>query len=661
MHDITEFKKTLISNRKAFVRNNIMRIRQMMRYSTPGFRKVFQTIPFLLQMNKPQTTGYVKGGDAARGIFGFERSGFARIYKETHPSNSLKPLMVAKPIIKSLLLIGSTGSVGHTASSDLDYWVCIDGTERDPDDLALLNEKLDLISEWAEKSHQTEVHFFVLELHDILANRMGGLDEDSSGDVMPRLLKEEFYRTLLHVAGRMPLWWAVPMDLDSEGYQDIAASVNQIQSTTFDPFDLIDLGWVEYPPPKEYLGAAMWQAHKAHRDPFKAVLKMTLILEQVMENFQSLLLCDELKKLVLTANPEHLPVDPYLLTVKRALSCTSKHMPEMLDLVRISALFKLSAPWDRDHPDAPDPKAPILNELTREWGWNETRIKDLYSYITWPERRKLALGKEIKALILDLYSRIASKLRADYPVQIRLEDESLTMLNAQILATWAENAAKVEDLPSAFHRRSLPSALTITYQDGQWLVHGPGETATDYIYSAHRIARIAAWVVSNGIFRPELKLRLRTADIQLKSRSFFNLLKTISDRFPPLSITAFEDRSLLSRPHGTRLLILNMEEPENEFLVRTAEAVYRTTLGEMYHEELQIATALSEAEKYTEVARWLMDHGGAGLKELVLFVPVGQAQEELHMNLTSALKKYWQQRTRSSQSANKSKSKLDMG
>lgn len=637
-----------------------MRIRQMIRYSTPGFRKVFQTIPFLLQLNHPQTVGYVKGADQVKGVFGFERSGFARIYKETHPSTSLKPFLSAKPIITSLLLIGSTGSVGHTASSDLDYWACLDGAEKDPGDLAMLNEKLGLISEWAEQKHQTEVHFFVLELGDIQANRMGGLDEDSSGDVMPRLLKEEFYRTLLHVAGRMPLWWAVPLELDYEGYQDIAGSINEIQSLTFDPSDLIDLGWVEHPPPREYLGAAMWQTHKAHRDPFKAVLKMTLILEQVLEDFQSLLPCDELKKLVLTSNPENLPVDPYLLTVKRGLSCTQKHMPEMLDLVRISALFKLSAPWDRDDPHALDPKAPILNELTREWGWNETRIKDLYSYITWPERRKLALGKEIKALILDLYSRIASKLRADYPVQVRLEDENLTRLNAQILAKWAENAAKVEDLPSAFHQRSLPSHLTITYHQGEWLVHGPGETASDYIYSARRVARIAAWFVSNGIYRPEFKLHLRADDIPLKPKSFLNLMKAISTQFPPLSITALEDRSLLSRPHGTRIVIVNMEERDNQLQLRTAEVIYRTTLGEMYHETLQVAAATPEAEKYTEIARQLLGPSGADLSELVLFVPHGQAQEEMQMNLASALTKFGQQRKQTSHAGAKSKTKLDM-
>ena len=637
-----------------------MRIRQMIRYSTPGFRKVFQTIPFLLQINDPQTVGYVKGADQVRGVFGFERSGFARMYKESHPSSSLKPFMAPNPIIKSLLLIGSTGSVGHTASSDLDYWACIDGTERPPGDLAILNEKLALISQWAEQKHRTEVHFFVLELSDILANQMGGLDDDSSGDVMPRLLKEEFYRTLLHVAGRMPLWWAVPLELDSERYRHIVAHIEEIRSVTFDPSDLIDLGWVDYPPPREYLGAAMWQTHKAHRDPFKAVLKMTLLLEQVMEDFNSLLLCDELKKLVLTSGAENLPVDPYLLTVKRAVSCTQKHMPEMLDLVRIAALFKLRAPWDRDDPNAPDHKAPILNELTREWGWNESRIRDLYSYISWPERRKLALGKEIKALILDLYSRIASKLRADYPAQVRLEDENLTRLNAQILAKWAENSAKVEDLPSAFHRRSLPSSLTVTYHQGEWLVHGPGEAAADYIYSAQRIARIAAWFVTNGIFRPELKLQLRTTDIPLKPKSFSMLLKDISTRFPPLSLTSMEDRSLFARPHGTRIIIVNMEEPDQQLKLTTAEVIYRTTLGEMYHEMLQVTATNSEAEKYTEIAKQLLGPGGAQLNELLLFVPVGQFQAELRMNVASAFKKYWQRRQQSTHAGNKSKTKLDM-
>ena len=134
----------------------------------------------------------------------------------------------------------------------------------------------------------------------------------------PLLLKEEVYRTLVHVAGRMPLWWAVPPGTGQAAYRNIARG-NLALST-----DLIDLGFPDRPGPQEFLAAALWLSRKSEADPFKGALKMILVLEQVESGLKAPLLCHLLKKKVLTAEESELPVDPYALMIERVLGCAAE-------------------------------------------------------------------------------------------------------------------------------------------------------------------------------------------------------------------------------------------------------------------------------------------------------------------------------------------------
>ncbi|MFH1135191.1 MAG: class I adenylate cyclase [Pseudomonadota bacterium] len=362
--------RRLLGGRQAFVLNNIMRIRELIRYGSEGLKNVFQTIPYLLQVNNPKAPGYLPVPDPPRGIVGFERSGFAQSFREAHPDRSLREVLAPNPCIQSLSLIGSTGSVGHTSVSDLDYWVCVDKTELGSEGWTILEAKLKNLSEWARTKRRTEVTFFLMDTEDLRANRLGGLDEDSSGNVMPRLLKEEFYRTLLHVAGRIPLWWVAPPGASQAEYEHISRSLDRIQSTTLHPLDFVDLGFPEKPDPREFLGAAMWQAYKSQRDPFKAVLKMILILEQVEDN-NAPLLCDQVKAALGVTPPDELPVDPYIMTIKRVLDFTERRQPQNLELVRFSSWFKLQTPFEPRLSKKENKKGQVLRDLTAAWGWGK--------------------------------------------------------------------------------------------------------------------------------------------------------------------------------------------------------------------------------------------------------------------------------------------------
>jgi adenylate cyclase len=624
----------------------------MLGYASTGFKTVYQAVPFFFQVNRPGVPGFVPFPRPALGIYGFGRTGFARLYLEANPDNSLKDILVLRPVIQALTLIGSTGSVGHTRSSDLDYWVIVDKRSLDDGQVDYLEKKCRSIQAWAQARHGAEVHFFLMDPQDIRDLKLGPLDEESSGEVMPRLVMEEYYRTLLHVAGRMPLWWTTPPGASPEAYNRLARVADDILMTTFQAEDFIDLGFPENPGPREYLGAAMWQAHKAQRDPFKALLKMLLIKEQVDSGLKAPLLCDQVKAAVVAAESvDQMPVDPYYLTIRRVIDNADSH----LDLVRTAAWFKIHHPFDHVPPTPQSTKARLMENLRKEWNWPAEKVQDLMQYSWWTQARRLALGEELKAVLLDLFSHVAARLRQDYGAEVMFQDDNLARLNAQILSRYADHSTKVEELPSVFHRQGMPKDMNLVWTEGAWRLCESAGVDEDYFYSNPRLVRVAAWLVQNQLWGPGVRLRLRPGHRPVKIGAVLGVIALFARLFPVVNFADGANLGLLSRPVGPKALVVNLEEGAVTTRPLTVDVVYRTSLGEMHVEGLG-PLGFPGAEGFTLVAQWAAEHHDGPVDQLIPFVPPGPDQEEMELGLKAALRRY---RGRGPQ-IRKSKVRLDL-
>ena len=62
----------------------------------------------------------------------------------------------------------------------------------------------------------------------VIVNDFGGSEEDvdSSGSAQGKLLKEEFYRTAVFIAGHVPLWWVVPVGVDAAWFDAADAALD---------------------------------------------------------------------------------------------------------------------------------------------------------------------------------------------------------------------------------------------------------------------------------------------------------------------------------------------------------------------------------------------------------------------------------------------------
>ena len=186
------------------LQNNNGRIREMERYAAKGLMAVFKLAPILLHINHPEVPGYIDDEDLPRGVVGLVDGEFHRKVMRLFPAlrgEGARSLNVRQPAVESLVVMGSSGSVGHTSSSDLDYWVCLDAERLGPERIRLLRIKLNRLTEWAAARYKAEVNFYIIGLKDLAENKFSSPEGESEGDVAPMLLKEEFYRTLVWAAG----------------------------------------------------------------------------------------------------------------------------------------------------------------------------------------------------------------------------------------------------------------------------------------------------------------------------------------------------------------------------------------------------------------------------------------------------------------------------
>ena len=254
-------------------------------------RRVLEVLPLLLHYNVESLPGYV--ADAPRGIrhytpcsdaFSAARN-LAISYRPDHHIASPQEIL-------GVYLMGSSGSVAQTRSSDIDVWVCAP-----VDKCPAIQTKLARITRWADRLG-IELQAFAVHPDQF----DGGVDIASSP-----LLLDEFYRTACYIAGQYPIWWLISPDSSAVDYRREVNNLVNARAIHADSF--VDFGPVPVFEPAELFAAGVRELTAALHAPYKALLKLAL-LETYVQG--SIALSDRYKTLVL-ASDDGLELDPYLL------------------------------------------------------------------------------------------------------------------------------------------------------------------------------------------------------------------------------------------------------------------------------------------------------------------------------------------------------------
>ncbi|NVK36526.1 MAG: class I adenylate cyclase [Gammaproteobacteria bacterium] len=340
--------------------------------------------------------------------------------------------------IKSMFIMGSCGSLGHSGGSDLDIWLCHE-PDMPPEELDLLQQKSTAIEQWADNIG-LEVHFFLMDAQKFVKGERNDLDGEDCGSAQHHLLLDEFYRTSILLCGCYPLWWMVPVEHEAN-YEDF---VFRLQKQGFvNPDEVIDFGGIGTIPAGEFVGAGMWQLYKAIGSPYKSILKLFLTEAYANDYPNVRPLSLDLKTRMFNEQTELDKLDPYLLLYDRLEAyLLTRDEVSRLELVRRCIYFKANIPmgqptrrkhWKRD----------FLKPVIREWGWSEGLLLHLDNRPQWQVH---TVSQERKTLVNELIHsyKFLSQFGRNHQEETMLTAKDMTLLGHKLYATFDRKPGKVD-------------------------------------------------------------------------------------------------------------------------------------------------------------------------------------------------------------------------
>lgn len=369
----------LVSAKEQIASLDKIRYQKALDGSSQEFCHVFQLLTLFLHVNHPLVPGYVK--HSPEGIAHFELSDYQHNYLIDLLSQhnlTINGLVLAKsiavtPAINGVYAMGSTGSITQNSQSDLDIWVCYDhvlSTEQ----LQKLTEKTELIQAWA-LTQDVEVNFYLLpEDHFRHISHNTKLTDEHCGSSQYMLLLDEFYRSVIRLAGKPLLW--LHIQINNEEYYDKAVN-KWIAEGKIIRDEWVDFGGLGALSANEYFGATLWHLFKGVDSPYKSVIKI-LLLESLMADYpHPQLISKQFKQQLLSGSSVTHHFDPYLAM----LAQVSDYLTRIGDqdrLALVRSCFYLKANRDAQCYSAEKNwRYWQLQELSQSWGWSAQILEHL--------------------------------------------------------------------------------------------------------------------------------------------------------------------------------------------------------------------------------------------------------------------------------------------
>ncbi|MFW8602319.1 class I adenylate cyclase [Desulfobacterota bacterium M19] len=615
----------------------------------------FKIIPYLLHLNSPDLPGYIRTGKdkCPYGIHLFNpqkainRNIIQRYFPKSRPPSADKDTDTARPLIHSLSTIGSIGSIAQSAKSDCDYWLLVNFDEIPPEGLKLLNKKCQLIEDWAG-THDIEIHLFIMDITQTRENSFASrAEEESAGSAMKLLLKEEFFRTHILVAGKLPLWWLIPPELSVAEYQKFVAELPARERVNTSNF--VDLGYIAEIPKAETFGACLWQMNKALDSPFKSVIKFAYLELILGSKETSPLVSDQLKRqvcfpemLAQTDKPLELDdIDPYLLLARAIVNfyqaeTTSQRRDH---LIRASLFLKTieGMESERRSPKYADHLKTTMR-LMADWGLFPEPIRHYQNFRYWRYRDLIKEGQQIHNYLIATYKRLRWYMRAfaREGIGLTITNEDIAVLGRKLFTFHQKKPGKIDYIQSLSREMIEQHDITLhivrvkgqdifaAFQgrlDNQSVINNQGALIKR---DTHLISLLSQMII-NGILTSATHLYLTKNYLPIDLSDIQALTASIIETFPTFDLSHLSGRQLLE---GERLIkamaIINFAKQD----VRSGKNIQSTIItlnsyGEYFIHDYETLARYKQALLVLltqhEISRWN--------KNLVVYFP---PQKDLH-------------------------------
>lgn len=493
-------RQNLETLRKRFLQINHDRLARTEQALTHNQRIFLRTLPLLFHCNHPGLPGYVSHSTPC-GISNYKPSkddiaharSLARSFCLTggyHGDN-----------IWGIYLMGSVGTLAQTHSSDFDVWLChrpdISGAG-----LAELKLKSERIEQWA-RTLRLDTHIFLMDCEAFRNGQQSSLDAESSGSAQRLLLLDEFYRTALHVAGRLPLWWFCPSWQESE-YESL--SVELLGKRFIRPDTTLNFGPMNEIPDGEFIGAGIWQLYKAITSPYKSILKL-LLMEAYVHDYPAIRpLALDYKQSIYNGELRIDRLDPYIMVYRRIEDYLRAEGDDArLELVRRCLYFKVNKPLSRDHTKSSASwQHELMHQLIEEWGWDENYLKLLDQRPQWKtlqvkrERRQLVSALNRSYEVLGRFAQRSGAARS-------ISSDELHTLGRKLQAAFERRPGKLEWVNPGISKDISESKLWIVQTPAAdsdtavWQLFGTQSGNDSPLRQAGSPVELLLWCHTNGL------------------------------------------------------------------------------------------------------------------------------------------------------------------
>ncbi len=616
-----ESLENLLKNRQSFYRFNEFKISRTLKFFSPIRRHVFNIVPRLLHVHQEGLPGYVEG-DVPCGIHNFNLNKEIQVSSETlFPNTVIRRPQVLKPFIRTVLIMGSMGTIAQNLLSDLDYTILISKKDASPEQLELFKKKLALIEQWVWKIHGIETHFFINDEDEVRNNVFGESDSESTGSALAKLLKEEIYRTGIIISGKVPFWMVVPVETDDAKYQNLYNSV-QSGRTLLDPAEFIDIGNVDDISRGEFFGGSIWTLIKSFKSPFKTLIKMGLLENYMFNKTKSNLLCHEVKKRVFENGPS-LYIDPYIILFERVerFFQTAKSENEV-DALRTGFYLKIGTKVTPEELErgASDPLKNLLVRKIKLWNWTPAKVDQLNNYLNWQMMQKVNLGARVNKILMNSYKLISEHNKTLSQEESLITEKDTHLLGRKLFSFYRKVPHKVENLFVFVDGKNSEQALTFLHQQdnpkdkGDWyLIRGKNLSyieqihPEDIIKKSNSLEFLVAFASFNRLYDKNTRVLLRAENQSFREYDLHIMLHQISQFMAPINIASIANQDLLREAHIKQvyfivdfgnpiprdILIGNIQECKTDQEVRNfihkrlervigMTSVYLTSWGELF-------------------------------------------------------------------------------
>lgn len=577
---ISPWLEKYFANTNIFKKYNTSRLNHLLSQLKGKKRDIFELIPFLLHQTTTPLPGTSLTDTTLGGIAGYTPTRSQReLARKYFPGYDIQSGTPPSLPIYFMAIMGSAGTIAFTGESDIDVWIGLETNQHNKADLDRFKAKLTAIEKWGMTEARLEIHFFISDLTSLRQEDYGGVEGESCGSALGKLLKDEFYRTAIFTAGKTPFYWIIPSGADDITYHEIIDGLKS--DTRFPVTDFVDLGPVSAIHPEEYNGAALWQIMKGLYSPFKSLIKIALLEKYAVEKKTQPPLCELFKQRVFVSQGPDFP-DPYLFMIEAVREYYSKQgLVDLRQLMEKCFLIRSTLYGENENTSR-------FSELAKRWEYSSSEFEDLLNFRFWDFSNNDIIRRRITTFFLDTYQLIRSRTQ---DTANRISQRDFSIIGKKLQIFFGQKPVKIPFQFSLLLPRSISGIIVEeTSNDPKSLryeikiaIKSPKRDTLQTIRTLdHPIAALAFCCV-NRLFEPGQGFAFKT-NLKIAKSDVLHFIDSFRLVFPAMELDSLPGQTVLSEPRLLRFFFWpNWNRPDWNYGIASILLFAQNSHGEILY------------------------------------------------------------------------------